>query len=627
MKEGLTHTNMAVPDVTSIIGNFSHVGTDILVFVFTEIIVRLVFSGNTGRSSHIKTLFTQGVILAVVAVLLAVFHHKPYILGLLLFCVFVRFIGLVYGAQPDNDNVSRPLRYTPEIEDLDAFENTPELYGNQPQRYTAVQPKPLVVTTNHNLHEQWPQTRSSSIPFTRRTSSTVTQRRAGSLDYPGEKRTTSGSLQRPPMTSPSMSPPNSTRHQAPQFSLFCHQPSFGYFSALLDSRKPSITPPGIINAGNTCFVNSIIQCLTWTPGFTDTLPLVSLGSRSSSVLIRSLNNILSKCHVFPDGQNTFNPVDASELLNALSLMAPHLVVPYESGHFQSQQDASEFLLWLLDSIHDFLRQRNLARPLTAEDITLLSEKKHACLFELEKANSDDIPSFRDVLTTLSDLDWHLNWHKNSSSIYNLFLGQLVEARECQHCRKMSMNVEYFTVLPIPVPPLGMTQSYDLEGCFNLFSEVEELVKTNMLQCSCALSHQGTTSSLTPGKRLALLSKPPKALVLQLTRFSYDSARKIAIKNAVSITFPLLFNLHPFTMEAKLSADTQRSMPYQLYAFCAHTGAQSTTHGHYIAYCKAGNGTWYRFNDKNVNRIVDIEREVTSIFVLQNAYLLFYALQQ
>ena len=247
------------------------------------------------------------------------------------------------------------------------------------------------------------------------------------------------------------------------------------------------------------------------------------------------------------------------------------------------------------------------------EMPALTNKRAACLAELEKEMSDNSPSFKQCLAALSEVDWELYWQKNSSSIYELFLGQLVEARQCQLCNKMSVNVEYFTVLLLPVPSLAVsdtTHVFKLQDCFEKFSKVEDLVKGNMLHCSCTLSLQDKLTTLTPGRRLALLSRPPKRLVIQLTRFSYDSLRKEAVKNTALVTFPLTLDLYPHTMQAKLNP----------------TGAQSTSFGHYVAYCRADNHQWYYCNDRNVRCIANIVTEMNTSFVLQNAYLLFYALQ-
>ncbi len=665
--------------LTTIVGNVSHLGLEILIFITTEILARLIFvrrSGNRSLDGHTaKLLLTQGTILVVISALLAAYHHRPYILLLLLLGIAIRLvhIGAVYAfpiARNENNAMSSPLQHISVLED-EPFQFPFEQPGLPPVR-RPMQQQPLSLSKPSDREHTPPPGVSNGSTYTARTTllrsrsntqhtshpegrtyyhtdqPTVGRRTVadapggfGSVSNTSPQHKVIPSLHRSPITSiyrPLLHAqlPTASRFQE---SLFRHAPSLNPFSSFFDARKPSTTPPGILNAGNTCFVNSVLQCLVWTPGFVEVIPVRVTGSEISTadMFLHNLSDVLKKCCALPDGEAYFSPVDASEFLDSLSQNASHLVVARGTGRHQSQQDVAEFLLWLLDCLHDLLRQQDSSdiKPLSPEELAISSQKRQAYLLELEKANSSDIPSFRKILTSLSTLDYQLNRTRNSSRINELFMGQLVEARECQQCRKMSVNLEYFTVLPLPLPLTlsGSLQRYTLKNCFTHFGEVEDLIKTNMIRCPCTVQHQmeeGGSASLTPGKRLALLSRPPSRLVIQLTRFSYDSVRRMAIKNTIPIDLPTSFDLYPYTMEAKLMEATPEGEPknmlYLLHAFCVHTGAQTTTHGHYMAYCKAANGNWYCFNDRNVTYIADISKTLGSAFVLQNAYLLLYTSQ-
>lgn len=670
---------MAFPDYSNVVVNLSHLAVDILVFVATEILVRLIFAGRNATRRKIPLLFAQGALLLASSALLVFFHHFPYLLALVSLFIFIRLIVLVCErTEPVNTAISKPLRYSPEVDEIRSegvvqpqycLENQQNVGGKlvgssafpfQPTAGRILQkPSNSLGASNLNwrratgrgdkpLQSGIPQCKAkdaSNTPFHQPSSWIFpgTSLRAPTFSNFGLKSLACDQLRRSPLTS-GLTQTSSTWVESPHrehdsdLSFYQH-PSLGYFTSLLNFRKPSSTPPGLINAGNTCFLNSILQCLTWTAGFLEVLPLVGPTGGDHSVFVQNLCAVVHQCHVLPDGVSKFDPINPSDLLTSLSKLAPHLVVNSESGHYQSQQDAAECLLWILDFLHGVLWQQSdgrsgQSRPhLSTVEVAALAREKKAYLMELEGANSDDIPSFRHSLTGLSEVDWELHWQRNSSTLYQLFLGQLMEIRECQLCKTMSVNVEYFTVLPLPVPRPGVgvgsaTHRYQLQDCFGLFSQVEDLVQANMLHCSCTLSLKNKLTSLAPGKRLALLSKSPQRLVIQLTRFSYDSIKKESTKNSTLVTFPLTLDLHPHTMQAKLNSNFQMmtTCVYHLCALCAHTGAQSTSFGHYVAYCKAANGEWYYYSDKNVTHIANIATAVNSTFVLQNTYLLFYALQ-
>ena len=395
--------------------------------------------------------------------------------------------------------------------------------------------------------------------------------------------------------------------------------SHPYLTQTITPPTPSTTPPGLVNPGNTCFVNSILQCLTWTPGFINILPQfsITLTQTEESFFLENINGIFVLSHCVPDNETEFQSINTSKLLTAISHLAPHLVAPLRSPQYQ--QDAAEFLLWLLNYLHAVLQSQSKSHQnvFTEAHIEDMNKNKQLCMDLINKVGSSNLQELVTPMTNLSEVDWDLYWYKNSSSLYDLFLGQILEARECLTCKKVTMNMEYFTLLPVPISSLNNI-ACSLSDCFKKFGEQESLVYDNMVSCSC-------NQDLRPATRLALLSVVPKCLVIQLTRFSYNSNLHTAEKKDTPVFFHQKIDLYPYTMKAKLNENHEdhKQMMYELCAFCVHSGAQSTSFGHYIAFCKATNQQWYEFNDNIVSTVPDIDTELNSEFVLRNAYLLFY----
>ena len=373
------------------------------------------------------------------------------------------------------------------------------------------------------------------------------------------------------------------------------------------------TPPGLINPGNSCFVNSILQCLTWTPGFFGLLSnLPSDHNNDESIFLNNLKTIVGQSRSFPDGRTS---ICTDKLLLSMSFLAQHLVA--SANNVQHQQDAAEFLLWLLNYLH-------CVNPILSRDSSchIYSEKRTRDLkmskrIDEERINaigSKDIQRLEAPMMDLSKVDWELHCQEHSSALNDLFMGQLLEALECQSCNKVTMSSEYFTLLPLPLSKNGSS----LTECISMFSKAEELLKDNMIRCTCL-----QRGSLTNATRLALLSVVPKCLVIQLTRFSYDSSKHIAVKNSTTVRIIIELEIFPYTMKAKFNSKHQQSMLYNLHAVCLHSGAQSTSCGHYVAYCRVRDDQWYHFNDDVVTPITDIKGELNSEFVLRNAYILLY----
>lgn len=400
------------------------------------------------------------------------------------------------------------------------------------------------------------------------------------------------------------------------------------------SSALSPTPTGLVNVGNTCFANAVLQCLAWLPAFTNPSAREAQG-RDASFLC-TFRRTLEQCRRTSTQKQ--NPVNPTPLLEVLSGVASHLVKSPKGSSLQGQQDAAEFLLWLLDYIHTIQvpqeTESDAHKEHKKEELRRTLEAKRE---EFSKAKSSDLPSYQNCLKVMSEIDWELYLQKNSTFIYDCFLGQMVEARECQNCQKMSVNFEYFTVFPLPVAVCDSTSP--LDDCLSLFAKEENMGKANMLRCSCVSQNSLNFVSV---KRVALFSHLPRTLILVLKRFSYDVDKQTSTKNSSPISIPFSLDLQPYTLCERLNAaDKSSSLTYELQAICMHTGAQSTTYGHYVAYSRVptsaiatqkqpdthlmseNSSQWYYFNDTSVTAVKDMSVEVQTKRVLQNAYLLFY----
>ena len=628
---------------------------DIVLLIATEFLTRCIFSTNfTGAqdsyTKQINLLTVQAAILMLSGAILYVFHHTPYLLVFITAFILLRLLMMAVsrsnGESVYSDGfVSQPIRHGSDWPIRNDGVTQPGSDYRHPGRSNVIQsygrfqyPAAPVIGSQgqgfrqrpilrENVPNQVPQQRPVITPKIHATDTVRSD--AGRT-----------SLQRSPLlssTPPQVPQTDAQASISTQSGFSCGTQSFlgrnlGYFSSIFKRRERNTTPSGMYNLGNTCFINSTLQCLIWTKGFIESLPCMysSQVYNDNTRLVRILDDVVNLCHGFADSAGDSTPVSVTELLRSISLVAPHLVAVPGGDAYQSQQDAAEFLLWLLNHLHGILRVQSGGKSgldfiLSDTNISDLTRNKQACLSILQKSKSTDIPSLREPLTNLSDVDWQLHWQEDSSTLYQLFLGQLIEARECQICGRMSFSIEYFTVLPLPLPiNVDVDRHSTLEDCLKLFSRTEDMTQSNMITCSCI---SGSSETLTPGKRLSLLSRPSKRLVIQLTRYSYNSAQGSAVKSVVSVLFPLVMDLFPHMMSSILGNNNQiKSMVYELQGFCVHSGALSTSYGHYVAYCKASTGRWFYFNDDQVSIIDNIEAELTSNFVLQNAYLLFYSLQ-
>ena len=155
---------------------------------------------------------------------------------------------------------------------------------------------------------------------------------------------------------------------------------------------------------------------------------------------------------------------------------------------------------------------------------------------------------------------------------------------------------------------------------------------NVFRTSTPVGEQTTsvafpTQFLRDAQRRCLLRQLPDCLVIQLLRFTYNQFTQQSRKIIVPVSIPLKgldmtsIVYDKVTNREDLTAATD-SNKYDLYGICVHLGSETTNCGHYVCYCQESDGTWYKFDDDLVWD-VNMEYEVTTKEVRENAYLLFY----
>ncbi|XP_056388601.1 ubiquitin carboxyl-terminal hydrolase 33 isoform X2 [Hyla sarda] len=232
-----------------------------------------------------------------------------------------------------------------------------------------------------------------------------------------------------------------------------------------------------------------------------------------------------------------------------------------------------------------------------------------------------------------------------SVISDVFDGTIVSSVQCLTCDRISVTLETFQDLSLPIPgkedlaklhssshqtslvkagscgeayaPQGWVAFFleyfkswfwgptvTLQDCLAAFFARDELKGDNMYSCE-------KCKKLRNGVKFCKVQKFPEILSIHLKRFRHELM--FSTKIGTHVSFPLEgLDLQPFLAKESLS----QIVTYDLLSVICHHGTASS--GHYIAYCRNNlNNLWYEFDDQSVTEVSEA--------TVQNAeaYVLFY----
>uniref|UniRef100_A0AAQ5Y3T5 Ubiquitin carboxyl-terminal hydrolase n=1 Tax=Amphiprion ocellaris TaxID=80972 RepID=A0AAQ5Y3T5_AMPOC len=341
-------------------------------------------------------------------------------------------------------------------------------------------------------------------------------------------------------------------------------PTFGGLGASLT---------GLRNLGNTCYMNSILQCLCNTPAMADYF--------NNNYYLEDINryNILGHKGEVAEEFGVIMKALWAGLYKFISPRDFKITIGKINEQFSGydQQDSQELLLFLMDGLHEDLNKAD-------------NRKRYK---EEENDHLDD--------QTAADVAWSKHKLLNESIIVALFQGQFKSTVQCLTCHRKSRTFETFMYLSLP---LASTSKCSLQDCLRLFSKEEKLTDNNKVFCRHCKAHRDST------KKLEIWKVPP-ILLVHLKRFSYEGRWKQKLQT--SVDFPLdSLDLAQYVIGPK-----QTLKRYSLYGVSNHYGGLDG--GHYTAYCKnVLKQRWYKFDDHEVSDIS------TSSVKSSAAYILFYS---
>lgn len=372
---------------------------------------------------------------------------------------------------------------------------------------------------------------------------------------------------------------------------------------LRHSGKSETGKTGLVNLGNTCFMNSIIQTLFMATDFRR--HVLSLHLNGSDRLMKKLQLLFAfLAHTQRAAYAPKNFLEASR-------------PPWFNAG--SQQDCSEYLRFLLDRLHE---EEKTIQALQS------SEPKE------DSAGDRNDPGPKPVTSSGENGECPLPPAQSDSRtlIERMFGGKLKTGIRCMNCNSMSEKGEPFTDLSLafcpPASSSGQSEEPHRQGSVNGGSEnpdsgvpsgvpvlpvcsepplsVPDLVNyflaPEILDADNAYFCE-RCGSLQRAERTLKVVSAPEYLILTLLRFSYDAKCHVRRKILDNVTIPALMRLPVHAACPSAAADSPecsenlakklkpsqneedveiQPVPYVLCSVVMHSGLSSES-GHYYSY--------------------------------------------
>lgn len=358
----------------------------------------------------------------------------------------------------------------------------------------------------------------------------------------------------------------------------------GFVRESLRGIPPAPGSVGLHNLGNSCFLNSIVQCLNHVQPlseyFLKDVFMTDLNKRNP---LSSGGNV---ARAYASLQKKMWGGDYSILVPRLLKQTVANFAPQFDNSYQ--HDSHEFCQFLMDGLH--------------EDLNRVKQKPY--VEELEGFGMDDDKAAIE--------SWRKHLLRHDSIIVDHCQGIHRSHLTCPVCGRESIKFDVYSSVSLPLTITKERQAISIQDCIEKFMEGEQLDELNAWYCPNCRKH------VCALKMIALWSVPD-VLILHLKRFTFDhcshSGNVVRSKIDYNVDFPIEdLDLTKYILGPH---DDKAPPVYKLVGVSEHSGKTANS-GHYTATVRNSvDNKWYRCNDSHIGRTAG-EASITG-----GAYLLFY----
>jgi len=325
---------------------------------------------------------------------------------------------------------------------------------------------------------------------------------------------------------------------------------------------------GLTNIGNTCYMNSAIQCLLHLPHLSSdnqdlAIDITKKSPKADFELMRQWLKLYQE--MWTEG--------GEMVLNTRPIFMEFLRrCKKENIFFESfaQNDAQEFITILIDFLHNSIKRK--------VRIEISGNPKN----DYDRMKIESIQS------------WKQFFESNYSYIINNFYSRLLSTTACPDCGYVTRNYE-----PISTITLTLNESYQ-----NIYDCLNEFTSENSLDIDNSWTCDKCKKSVCPNKKTTFWDLSTVLI------FSIKQFRK-GVKINHHIDFPEYLNMENYCMNIN-----KEKLHYRLSGICIHSGGLHG--GHYYAMCKN-----YKTNEWNIHNDSSVSSTNIKNVLKETPYCLFY----
>lgn len=322
---------------------------------------------------------------------------------------------------------------------------------------------------------------------------------------------------------------------------------------------------GILNLGNTCYINVNIQMI---------------------LNCCNLNNILVE-----------KEVETKELLYSYICILKRLKEIRKQEHIEMKEESDKVYIRKLKLSSFIEKFRNIFSQVAfnqqdcLEGLTFILTNFHQTLCKINKEENpnfilDNIRYNKDIKNVCIE-HFKNDIKKDHSLFFNLFYSYYLSQIKCQKCNHSVNRPEQYKEISLTLSKNNVENN--LEKLLDIYFEGEKLEGYKCDNCK----EEECTKSVT-------LLNTPQYLLIQLKRFEFNPKTFNMAKLMKEVNYPLFLDMNKYCLQDNENKNIGTKNIYNLTNIINHLG-NSLQSGHYTSFHKIQN-QWFYADDSDIQRV-------------------------